>query len=621
MTDRLTGRVIQTRAYLRPAGYIQLSEVMKRQRELYNDALEHRRTAYDWHKKRCATCIENARLAEPLKRHKSECAAADAECATCADLELRRQERWTKCTFTLHRKSCALCQSKERFETALKSHRDDCADCKARRCGHRRLVDGCLSCYCETAAPLRESVRTARLCDTWQSASVTKAVQSKELTKTRAEDPRLGAVDRRLSIGTLDRLEFAFDAFFRRVQSGGAPGYPRFKNPHRFRTVQIYSGANNYLKSYDADTGRGAIKIKGLPTLRFRSRRVPVDQQPKDIKITFKPNGKVWVSMSFEFDCESVSVKRDGDPVWRNRPRAPVGIDMGINKRAMLSCGESLPTRDDSERQRKKRRLLRKLDRQRRAALNDGRARQEPRRRRVGSYVYDKDGSRRYFVQWLDADGSPAAPSRSYRETQARLARLEMREEVSSRNALHRWTADIVRRHDFIAVEDLNMQNMTRSAADTTEEPGSRVGRKGRLNHSILERQWGRALTYLDYKAESAGIPFARVDPKNTSQACARCGASLPGGRDKESYVCESCGNMDDAYHNAAHNILALGWEQWQTSEGVAEPLPLGSRDAGACARLNGAVALRLPETPRKETVSLSIRGTPERGRRFQRIR
>ena len=309
--------------------------------------------------------------------------------------------------------------------------------------------------------------------------------------------------------------------------------------------------------------------------------------------------------MSFEFDSTVVSVKRPGDPVPRKVPRAPTGIDMGVNKRATLSCGERLPTRDNSEHRRKKRRLLRKLDRQRRTALNEGRARQQPQQGRDGSYVYGKDGSRRYFVQWLDADGSPAAPSGGYRETRARLARLGVREEARSWNELHQWTASVVRRHDFIVVEDLKIRSMVKSAAGTVEEPGSRVAQKRGLNRSILEQQWGKALTYLEYKAESAGVPFARIDPKNTSLTCARCGAVDPEARDGESFVCVYCGNMDDADRNAAHNILALGWEQWQTSKGVAESLPLGSRDAGACARLNGAVAPRLSETPR-------TRGSPE---------
>ena len=188
MTDRTTTRVIQTRAYLRPAGYRLLSEVMTSERTLYNAALEHRRSAYDFHKERCPTCILNARLDERVSLHKKTCSDSE-ECSTCADLERRAKADRISCTVARHRKTCAVCAPVESDRAALKAHGGDCADCNARRCGHKRLVDGCLGCYCETAAPMRESVRSARLCATWQAASVTKAVQSKELTVIRAKDP------------------------------------------------------------------------------------------------------------------------------------------------------------------------------------------------------------------------------------------------------------------------------------------------------------------------------------------------------------------------------------------------------------------------------------------------
>ena len=178
---------------------------------------------------------------------------------------------------------------------------------------------------------------------------------------------------------------------------------------------------------------------------------------------------------------------------------------------------------------------------------------------------------------------------------------MEMREEVRSRNELHKWTADIIRRHDFIAVEDLMIQNMTKSAAGTVEDPGERVAQKRGLNRSILDQQWGKAMTYLEYKAESAGIPFIRVDPKNTSRACAKCGAVVAGARDGESFVCTACGNMDDADHNAALNILARGWNVFNRQSGfldAAEPLPLGRPGAQVHVCVSSPTALpRIPRT------------------------
>jgi len=40
----------------------------------------------------------------------------------------------------------------------------------------------------------------------------------------------------------------------------------------------------------DASTGKGVVKLKGLPLLRFKDTRVPVDVQPVEIRISRRPN-------------------------------------------------------------------------------------------------------------------------------------------------------------------------------------------------------------------------------------------------------------------------------------------------------------------------------------------
>jgi putative transposase len=44
------------------------------------------------------------------------------------------------------------------------------------------------------------------------------------------------------------------------------------------------------------------------------------------------------------------------------------------------------------------------------------------------------------------------------------------------------------------------------------------------LAKSISDASWGRLLTLLQYKAESAGSVIELVDPKYTSQDCYNCG-------------------------------------------------------------------------------------------------
>ena len=83
--------------------------------------------------------------------------------------------------------------------------------------------------------------------------SVSKYQQSAEFTVVRNEDlTEYGEVDRRLSIGTLDRLHKAYNAMFGRWRRGESKiGFPRFKSESRFRTLEIYSGANKYMELYE----------------------------------------------------------------------------------------------------------------------------------------------------------------------------------------------------------------------------------------------------------------------------------------------------------------------------------------------------------------------------------
>ena len=127
---------------------------------------------------------------------------------------------------------------------------------------------------------------------------------------------------------------------------------------------------------------------------------------------------------------------------------------------------------------------------------------------------------------------------------------------VRNRNECHRVTTNLVRRFGLIAVEDLPIKNMTRSAAGTLENPGTGVAQKRGLNRIITEQTWGLLRSQLAYKAEWAGRELAVVDPKFTSQRCSECGVFSAEHRQRKRYDCAECGMTEDADINAARNIL-----------------------------------------------------------------
>src|SRR5829696_3193797 len=95
-----------------------------------------------------------------------------------------------------------------------------------------------------------------------EKRSVCYGEQSARFKETRKVLPSFAALNFSSAQATLRRLN---KAFFRRVKSGDAPGYPRFKSEGRFRTVEFPSyGDGCRLK----DNGRlylqhvGHVKVK-----------------------------------------------------------------------------------------------------------------------------------------------------------------------------------------------------------------------------------------------------------------------------------------------------------------------------------------------------------------------
>ncbi len=65
--------------------------------------------------------------------------------------------------------------------------------------------------------------------------------------------------------------------------------------------------------------------------------------------------------------------------------------------------------------------------------------------------------------------------------------------------------------------------------------------------------------SFIDYKAQLAGVPVVHVDPRNTSRTCAKCGHCEKANRKSQGeFSCKACGHKDHADANAARNIRAL---------------------------------------------------------------
>ena len=139
--------------------------------------------------------------------------------------------------------------------------------------------------------------------------------------------------------------------------------------------------------------------------------------------------------------------------------------------------------------------------------------------------------------------------SRSWRALRKRISKLHLKIRNIRRDILHKATTEIAKSHSCIAVEDLNLKNMTASARGTVETPGVNVRAKSGLNRELLLRASGEA-----------GRMLIKVPPQYTSQKCSVCGHVSENNRKSQAlFVCERCGHSANADLNAAENIRRAG--------------------------------------------------------------
>jgi IS605 OrfB family transposase len=82
---------------------------------------------------------------------------------------------------------------------------------------------------------------------------------------------------------------------------------------------------------------------------------------------------------------------------------------------------------------------------------------------------------------------------------------------------------------------------------------------------ATLDMSWSMLRNLLKYKCDHAGVAFAEVNERYTTQACSECGSlGGPKGRNGlgiRQWVCGECGSVHDRDLNAAVNIARLGCE------------------------------------------------------------
>lgn len=312
---------------------------------------------------------------------------------------------------------------------------------------------------------------------------------------------------------TVRRVDRAFAAFFRRVKAkSGKAGFPRFRSRKRYDSF-CYPDPAGWKVEKQTEKG-GKLRVSNLGSLTMRGKtRVPLDEGERRTLTVQRRQGHWYATFGYRHAVSTLSRPE-------TKKRTPVGIDGGVKALAYLSDGTEIENPKYLARTSKQLKLAqRELSRKKRGSKNRGKAR--------------------------DA-----------------VSRLHRRVANQRKNFLHQLSTMLVGMHCFIAVEDLKLKNMTRSAKGTPEKPGRRVKQKSGLNRSMLDASLGMFYQKLEYKAVEAGTRFERVDPSGTTQNCARCGEHVPKQLKDRWHSCPACGFEAHRDHNAAINILSRGFEQ-----------------------------------------------------------
>lgn len=350
-------------------------------------------------------------------------------------------------------------------------------------------------------------------------------MQKAKLPELKAgERPMLQEVHSQVLQDVTLRLKKAFDAFFRRLNAGETPGYPRFRGRGRYTSLtfpQVPSGCA-------LDTEAKRLVVSKVGSVKVALHR-PVEGKPKTATLRRTPTGKWFVT----FTCE-----------WKPKPLPhtgrEVGIDIGLKVFAMPTEGDAIENpRFFRVEERALIKAQRKSQQSRdehnalRATLTEIVSARQPELEewQVWQVVSQNDRER---VAWRD---------RQHRRRV--VARIHERIRWRRSNFTHQESRRLVNYYDLLAVEDLAVRNMMANHANAK---------------SIADAAWTQFHYLIASKAAWAGRQYVAVNPAYTSQDCSGCGhRNTDLALSDRIYNCPHCSLILDRDRNAAINILTRG--------------------------------------------------------------
>ena len=337
--------------------------------------------------------------------------------------------------------------------------------------------------------------------------------QKRELVDIKELRPEYQEIASHVLQDVIMRLKRAYDNFFRRVQNGAQPGYPRLQGRNRYDSFCYPDGAGLQLdaKERPADTKgmvRVNLRLTKIGTVKLHLHR---NMEGTIKTLTIKREGEHWYAI---LTCEI------GNPEPLPTSYEDVGIDLGVTHFAALSNGEFIDHP----------RSLRKAEKK--LALTQ----QTLARKKRGSH------RRKKAVQ--------------------HVAKCHRKIANQRQDFQHKASRKLVNQYQMIVLEDLQVKHLTKAPAPKQDENGKYIpngaAAKAGLHTSILDAGWSTFTGLVSVKAAWAGRTVIFVDPSKTSQSCPNCGMVRKKTLDERWHSCP-CGCELDRDTASAKVILDLG--------------------------------------------------------------
>ncbi|HZS77789.1 MAG TPA: transposase [Ktedonobacteraceae bacterium] len=345
------------------------------------------------------------------------------------------------------------------------------------------------------------------------------------LRESKQYDPELRYVYGKLLAEVYFRLDKAMHAFFRRLEAGEKPGFPRVKPRHQFFTLcypAMYLEVQG--KTIILPTGGGGNwGPKRYPNIVARLTEEP-PAHFREVAVSRDACGNYYCSFVYDdaqqdgSETPQAKMKRKLRPPPSRRREGVVAFDLGIKT---LATG-----------------------------VND-----QGRFYYIGGFK-----GYRWYNKQLDKIRSKRdkckKKSRRYLYLSRVYKRVSEKERRKQQDCLHKASHLIAHRlaERAVVIGDLSQRQMV---LKKQEHETAKERRKRQIRNRLVYNDWGlyRFVQMLEYKCLRSGKTLHVISERDTTKTCHRCGCKQAMPLWQRTYCCQNCGLVMDRDENSALNI------------------------------------------------------------------